>query len=97
MELSERILPKNIEILRSFKKLHDDSASNVIDENRWNEIVLLRCKLMKDSEGQISLFTQIRNEIEARNYSLVSELQKQMNSDMTDIESKYHAYKRNII
>ncbi|MFA7204968.1 MAG: hypothetical protein WC102_01425 [Saccharofermentanales bacterium] len=97
LELSERILPKNIEILRSFIKLHNDSDGNSIDDLRWNDIVRSRNTLMKDSEERLSLFSRIRNEIDARNYKLVSELQKEMNRLMTEIEHQYHEYRRNII
>lgn len=95
MELSERILPKNLSMVRVYTKQHTDS--NTVDDRSWSEVDQIRKKLAKDTEGKPSIFTQIKHSIETRDYENVSVLQKEMNRLMGDLEKKYHEYRRNII
>ena len=95
-ELVGRIIPNNVEILRSFKKLHTDLATD-LDVINWEKINTMRVELMKDSTSKLSLFTTITNEIKLKDYKTASEKQKEMNDKMTLIRSKYTEYRRNII
>jgi glutamine synthetase len=95
-ELVGRIIPNNVEILRSFKKLHTDLATD-LDVINWEKINTMRVELMKDSTSKLSLFTTINNAIKLKDYKTASEKQKEMNDKMTLIRSKYTEYRRNII
>ncbi|MFO7887594.1 MAG: glutamine synthetase [Eubacteriales bacterium] len=95
-ELIGRIIPNNIEILRSFKKLHTDLATD-LDVINWEKINTMRVELMKDSTSKLSLFTTIANAIKIRDFETASIKQKEMNDKMTLIRNKYMEYKRNII
>ena len=96
MELVGRIIPNNIEILRTFHKMHEDFATD-LDVIRWQKINTLRAELMKDSTAQISIFTQIRQAIEKEEYHKASDLQIVMNEKMTLIRGMFSEYKRNIV
>lgn len=95
-ELIGRIIPNNIEILRSFKKLHTDLATD-LDVINWEKINTLRVELMKDSTSKLSLFTTIINAIKNKDYKTASDKQIEMNKKMTEIRNKYLEYRRNII
>ncbi|MDW7667202.1 MAG: glutamine synthetase [Bacillota bacterium] len=95
-ELIGRIIPNNIEILRSFKKLHTDLATD-LDVINWEKINTLRVELMKDSTSKLSLFTTIANAIKIKDYEAASAKQKEMNDKMTIVRNKYTEYKRNIV
>ncbi|MBN2285282.1 MAG: hypothetical protein JXQ26_00110 [Tissierellales bacterium] len=95
-ELVGRIIPNNMEILRSFKKLHEDFSTDV-DVIRWQKINTLRANLMKDSTVNTSVFTQIREAIEQEDFQKASDLQIMMNEEMTHIRAMYAEYRRNII
>ena len=95
-ELVGRIIPNNIEILRSFSKLHEDFATDV-DVIRWQKINTLRVELMKDSSAQKSIFTKIREAIQNEEFQKASDLQIEMNEKMTQIRSMFSEYRRNIV
>ncbi len=95
-ELVGRIIPNNIEILRSFRKLHTDLATD-LDVINWERINTLRVELMKDSTSKLSLFTTIIDAIKKKDFKTASNKQKEMNDKMTEIRNKYMEYRRNII
>ena len=95
-ELVGRIILNNIEILRSFKKLHTDLATDM-DVINWEKINTLRVELMKDSTSKLSLFTTIINAAKNKDYKTISDKQIEMNEKMTEIRNKYLEYRRNII
>jgi len=97
MELSERILHENSDFIRSCKKLHENEKYTDYDEMMWNKIDELRHELMKDSLEHKSLFTRIRNAIEAGEYETVSKLQVEMAEKITQLQKMYAIYKRNIM
>jgi len=98
MELSDRILSKNLELVRSCVKLHSlDSIGFTIDDARWEEVDNIRGKLAKDTLEQPCIFSQIRNAIDKKEYSLVSDLQKAMSKYMSDLDKCYTEYRRNIL
>ncbi len=94
-ELKGRIIPNNIEIIRSLKRLHDESPTD-LDVVHWERILALKQELMKDSLNKKSLFTVIREALDKSDYSIASEKQKIMNEKMTEIRNLYAEYKRNI-
>lgn len=94
-ELRDRILPENVEIIRSLTRLDTPDASS-IDEERWNKVNTVRRELMKDEFGRISLFAQLRQAIEKHDYPEISRLQQQMNAMMRELKVLYNEYRRNL-
>ena len=97
MELCERIINENAELVRRCKKLHGGKEFNDFDEDLWTRINNLRHYIMKDSIRENSLFTQIRKALEARNYDEVSRLQLEMAEKISELKKLYSEYKRNIM
>jgi glutamine synthetase len=52
---------------------------------------------MKDTKDRMSLFSQIREAAASKDYELLSELQIEMGSLMSELREAYNVYKRNII
>ncbi|WP_432665416.1 glutamine synthetase [Wukongibacter baidiensis] len=96
MELKNRIIPSNIELVRDCKKVHDLEFATDLDIVNWEKVNKLRYYLMKDSMSQKSLFTQIRESIDNEEYDLVSDLQIEMSEKITDLKKLYAIYKRNL-
>ncbi len=98
MELYDRILTKNLDLVRSCVKLHVLNPMNdSVDDIRWEKVDSLRNKLAKDNTVQACIFTQIRSAIDKKEYAAASDLQKQMNRLMNDLEKCYSDYRRNIL
>ncbi|MGI6776915.1 MAG: glutamine synthetase [Acetivibrionales bacterium] len=97
MELCDRILAENIDIVRSCSKLHRQEESNDYDEQMWNRISSIRAYLMKDSYNEKSLFTRIREAINIKDYDEVSRLQLEMAKKIKELKDLYIIYRRNII
>lgn len=98
MELSDRILPKNLGIVRSCVAIHDNGKEMYsIDNLRWNEIARLKKLLAKDTETDKCIFTRIKDAIEMKDYQIVSNLQVEMSELMSDLEKRYHDYINNIL
>jgi len=97
MELHERILVENAELVRRCVKRHGDGNCTDYDEEIWTRINSMRKYLMKDSLKTKSLFTRIREAIDTGDYDTVSNLQKEMNERIIELEKLYTTYKRNIM
>ncbi len=95
-ELSGRIIQNNIDLVRSCKKVHTKENGTDIDKSNWDEIEKLRFYLMKDSLERKSLFTKMKEGIEAKDYAVVSELQLEMNEKITLLKHLYLDYRRNL-
>ncbi len=97
-EINSRILPQSAKLIKNFKKIHnEDYEISLLDEKRWNEILMLKVELLKDTDNSISLFTQLRNAIEQGSYDQVSELQLEVYEKVKKIKELYTIYKRNIL
>lgn len=92
-ELVNRIIPENCEIIKECKYLGD---GNDVDQKAWEKINALRLYLAKDNKVK-SLFTRIREAVEAGDYAAASNLQIEMADKMGELKALYFAYKRNII
>jgi glutamine synthetase len=97
MELSERILNENAELVRRSVKLHRSSDFTDYDEELWSRINSLRNRLMKDSLKDKSLFSRIREAMDRGEYDRVSDMQLEMSSKVSELKKLYTIYKRNII
>ena len=97
LELCERLLSENAELVRKSIKLHSDGDFDDYDEELWSRINSIRIYLMKDSIKGRSLFTRIREAIDAREYHKVSDMQLEMSARVSELKKLYSVYKRNII
>ncbi|WP_053956447.1 glutamine synthetase [Inediibacterium massiliense] len=95
-ELYNRIIPENMEIVRCCKKIHENENVSDLDVVNWEKINYLRYKLMKDNLNKKSLFTQIREAIDAKDYATVSKLQLKMRRKINELSTLYTLYKRNL-
>jgi len=97
-ELSNRIIFSNMDIVRQSSKLHNGDSENVTDLDvvTWEKINALRLGLMKDSLTSKSMFTQIREAIDAGNYDIVSDLQIDMMGRVKALTDLYQQYRRNL-
>ncbi|MDR3591330.1 MAG: glutamine synthetase [Negativicutes bacterium] len=98
-EIVDRIIPENAAIIRNAYCLHDseDGLANDLDAVAWDKINDLRQYLAKDSVAQKSLFSRIREKLEAGDYDAVSVLQVEMADKMAELKELYHQYEKNII
>ena len=97
IELKERLIPTNINTIRRFKKLHGSDEISDLDVVNWEKIKSLKTFLMKDSLSAKSLFTRIREALDANDFQTASDLQIEMNDSMTLLTKLYLDYKRNLI
>lgn len=95
-ELRDRIIEDNMQIIRECRKLHINDSMDVIDEVLWNKVEELRYYLMKDTLTKKSLFTQIKDALENKDFELASNLQLEMKSKMKEIQRLYIQYKKNL-
>lgn len=97
LELSERIVAENAELVRSCIKLHNRADFTDYDEELWTRINGNRHYLMKDSLKDKSLFSRIRDAISSGDFNKVSELQLEMADRVRELKELYPVYKRNIM
>jgi len=95
MGIYNRIIPTNAEFVRACVQLHEDG--NQADQRRWEQIQTARRELLRDESSEKSIFTQIREAIDRKDYATTSELQLEMNRRMEDLRKRYQAYRRNIL
>lgn len=96
MELKNRILIDNIEIIRECEKIHYEGNATDLDVVMWEKISNLRYYLMRDSLDKKSLFTRIKKALSEEDYDLASTLQQEMSEKMKEIKELYIEYKRNL-
>ncbi len=94
-ELSERIIPENLSLIRNLVAYHN--PQNPYDEAMWKEINKIRNRLAKDTQDYVSVFTEIRMAIDARNLKELSRLQKSMTAQQTELLTRYAEYCQNQI
>lgn len=95
-ELKDRIIQNNIDIIRDCKKVHTSDNMDALDELHWNNIDSLRRYLMKNTMAKKSLFAQIKEALEIKDYETASKLQLEMNEKMKELQDRYIHYIKNI-
>ena len=93
--LANRLIPNNLDTVRSMVAIHTDSR-NSVDDKRFAEVNDLRFYLAKDSDDRKSLFTRLIDALNDGEYDLASKLQIEMNDKMEELEAKYANYAKNI-
>ncbi len=96
-EVTHRIIPSNMNLIRRLHKLHGIEDITDLDVVMWEKINALRYYLMKDSMSEKSLFSKIRDGVESASYDDVSEMQLKMAEEMNHLVQMYLAYKQNLI
>jgi len=96
-ELISRIIPENLNTVKQCVCLHDSETATDLDLFHWEKIVALKMYLAKDTIAHKSLFTRLKEALTSGEYSLASELQKEMTAKMSELEAIYAQYKRNMI
>ena len=96
-ELLNRLIPEVRADVIAAKKLHDGNTGTAFDNAVWKKIQAVRNKLAKDSAKENSIFTEIKNAIEAGDYDAVSSKFLEMQKLKEELYALYHDYKQNII
>jgi glutamine synthetase len=94
MELVNRIIPDNMELVRGCTRLYDET--NDLDVQRWRDIQYLRQRLMRDDLHEKSLFCQIREAVEQKDFAAASRLQLEMSRLIRSLREQYQQYRRNL-
>ena len=94
MELLERIIPSNLQTVRSYTKKHIED--DPIDNPKWANIVSLKKNLAKTSTEE-SVFDKLKKAISSDDKPLVSKLQIEMNRKMDELKHLYKDYTDNQI
>ena len=95
-ELEYRIIQKYSDRIRGYIKLHTPENMDALDEVIWNSISEIKFNVMKDTLTTTSIFTQIREAIENKDYETVSNLQLELEKNMDKVKNLYMKYKKNI-
>jgi len=95
MELSERIIPDSLAQIRDLIPSHN--PQNSYDQALWTEVDKIRNRLAKDTQDSVSIFTEIRMAIDAKNLKELSKLQVLMNKQQTELTARYQEYCNNQI
>ncbi len=91
LELSERLLPANIETVRGCRPLHTP-GSDADDDAAWKRVQDLRLALMKRTEAGPSLFARIREAIDRRDDETTSSLQVELGERIAELLALYREY-----
>lgn len=95
-EISSRVISGYANEIRGFKMLHSTHALD-LDVSNWMRIDTLRKEIMKDTYTEKSLFTNIREALESKDYKTASELYLTLEDKMAELRSTYTNYKRNLL
>ena len=96
-EIEHRILPALFQEILGIKKIHEPNNTSDLDLSYWNKIGQLKNQLAKDSLDKKSLFTRIKNAIEKEDFQSVSDLQKEITTQMQKLKDLDLLYENNMI
>lgn len=96
MELHNRIIPNVMDRVRECRKCHADNDCTDLDLLNWSKIQELRVYLGQDRIGKDSLLTRIKIALDEGKYQLASDLQKEMQIKVEDMNKTYTQYKKNL-
>ncbi|GAA0115538.1 type I glutamate--ammonia ligase [Clostridium senegalense] len=95
-ELTGRLIPQYVKVVRNCQKLNHDENSK-IDVANWENIQSLRNYIMKDNDENFSLFTKIKTAINEYDLNEVSNLQIELDEKISLLKNLYNKYKQNLI
>lgn len=93
-ELMDRLIPATKAAIKQYKKL---THENTIDDERWEKVNKKRIELGKDTQGEKSICTQLKEALENGDYDRASDLQIEMARKVESLEDAYRVYAENII
>ncbi len=96
MELHNRIIPNNMDLVRECKKLHKEDGCTDLDILNWKRIHELRVMIGQDTIADKCLLTRIKQALDEKNYRLASDLQKMMQEKVGQMVDIYTDYKKNL-
>ena len=96
-EILNRQLLENMDTVRRCKAVHSTQNAHDLDITYWAQVDQLRHYLMKDTYNSKSLFTRIREAAREKDYELLSRLQQEMSSKVSELKEIYSDYKKNLI
>lgn len=97
-ELEYKIIPDLLTEILSMKPIHEDEADvSDFDLANWEAINGLRIEIAKDTNEQLSLFSQVKEAIYEENYEEASDLQKSVYLKMDKLRNLFNLYKNNMI
>lgn len=97
VEIEHRILNQYSDEIRNFKQLHHSDKALDIDLANWAKVNELRYALLKNSYSQKSLFTQIKEAVESKEYAKASDLQVIIEKKIAELRQSYSTYKKNLL
>lgn len=95
-ELTGRIIPQYIKLVRTCKKL-SHTAESKVDIDNWSNVQVLRECIMKDTDTNLSLFSRIKAAINDYNLKEVSDLQLQLDDKIASLIKAYTKYRQNLL
>ena len=95
-ELHNRIIPNNMDLIRSTVKLHIDGDCADYDVAYWSRIDKLRNYLGKNTLAEPCLLARIITALDSGDYQTASDLQIEMNDKVEELNYLYMMYKRNL-
>ncbi len=96
-EISKRVISNYRDEVRSYVCLHSLDKALDLDVSNWMKIKDLRLEIMKDTYTNESLFTQIENAFNNKDYSTASNLYLMLESKMTELRKLYSKYQKNLL
>ena len=96
-EIVQRIIPENMEVVKSCQCLHDAATESDYDLYMWNQVQAIRLALAKDTIAKKCMFTQIKEAVAAGDYSKASDMQIEMAAMVSELRKLYFQYKSNMI
>lgn len=96
-ELLNRIIPENLDVVKESVLLHNADCASDLDLTNWEKINALRVELAKDCLSKKSIFTRIKDAIQAGDYDTASALQIEMAEKVNELKLLYREYKKNMI
>lgn len=69
---------------------------DALDEIHWNKIDYFKKYLMKNTMSKKTLFDQIKEALEIKDYETASKLQLEMNDKVKELQDLYIHYTKNI-
>ena len=95
-ELTNRVIPNVMEVVRACVKCHDDMESVDYDRYYWGKIDELRNELGRDKLESDCLLTRIVKALDRKDFGTASQLQIEMQEKVEELRNLYIIYKKNL-
>ena len=96
-EIYNRLVPENLDFIRSCVKLHDTKDFNDVDVQNWLEIERLKRALGQNTLEQECLLTQIKRALDDKRYDEASDLQLEIKARKEELMNRYADYQKNLL